>query len=46
MSLNLAVAICRYAGKSFVVESTISLSYRIYGTVCSLDWRALYLLSN
>ena len=58
MSLNLAIAIYRRAGKSFVVdnlvvllllfavESAILLSYGIYGTVHSLDQRVRYLLTN
>ena len=58
MSLNLAIAIYRRAGKSFVVdnlvvllllfavESAIFLSYGIYGTVHDLDQRARYLLTN
>ena len=58
MSLNLAIAIYRRAGKSFVVdnlvvllllfavESAIFLSYGIYGTVRGLDQRVRYLLTN
>ena len=58
MSLNLAIAIYRRAGKSFVVdnlvvillllavESAIFLSYGIYGTVHGFNQTARYLLTN
>jgi hypothetical protein len=58
LSLNLAVAICRRAEKSFIVdnllvillllavESAISLSYGIHGTAGGLDGMARYFLAN
>ena len=58
ISLNLAVAIYRRAEKSFVVdnlvvilliiavESAISLSYGIYGTVRGIDERSRYFLAS